>query len=34
MTPDFPERLYAEKPKRFADRLAAYWEAWHPGDAG
>jgi CHAD domain-containing protein len=28
------ERLYAEKPKRFADRLAAYWEAWHPGEDG
>lgn len=27
-------RLYAEKPKRFADRLGAYWEAWQPGDAG
>jgi CHAD domain-containing protein len=25
------QRLYAEKPKRFADRLAAYWEAWRFG---
>ena len=27
------ERLYAEKPKQFANRLAAYWEAWRLGDA-
>lgn len=25
------ERLYAEKPKRFADRVAAYWDAWRSG---
>jgi CHAD domain-containing protein len=25
--------LYAEKPKRFADRLAAYWESWRDGGA-
>ena len=25
------QRLYAEKPKRFADRVAAYWEAWRSG---
>jgi CHAD domain-containing protein len=28
------KRLYAEKPKRFADRLAAYWEAWRAGADG
>jgi CHAD domain-containing protein len=27
-------RLYAEKPKRFVDRVAAYWDAWHEDDAG
>jgi CHAD domain-containing protein len=26
------ERLYAEKPKQFAGRLAAYWQAWHGQD--
>jgi CHAD domain-containing protein len=26
------ERLYAEKPKRYADRLASYWYAWRSGD--
>ena len=28
------ERLYAEKPKRFASRMEAYWEAWHAGEDG
>jgi CHAD domain-containing protein len=25
------ERLYAEKPKRFVERIEAYWDAWRPG---
>jgi CHAD domain-containing protein len=25
------ERLYAEKPKRFVERVEAYWDAWRPG---
>ena len=28
------ERLYAEKPKQFASRLATYWEAWRSGADG
>jgi CHAD domain-containing protein len=27
-------RLYAEKPRRFADRVAAYWDVWREGDDG
>jgi hypothetical protein len=23
-------RVFAEKPRRFADRLEVYWEAWRP----
>jgi CHAD domain-containing protein len=26
-------RLYAEKPKRFANRIEAYWRAWRPSEA-
>jgi chromosome segregation ATPase len=28
------ERLYAEKPKRFAGRVATYWHAWRPNGDG
>ena len=26
------DRLYAETPRRFTERLAAYWDASHPGE--